>query len=236
MSQPRSVLITGASRGIGQAIADLLVADGHRVATFDRTGAERPGILALRGDVADAEAVDAGFAAAGEVHGPVEVLVANAGITRDGLVGRMSVADFDAVVDVNLRGAFHCVRRAVPAMVRARWGRIVFTGSVVGLGGSEGQVNYASAKAGLVGMARSLAREVGPRHITANVVAPGFIETEMTAALPERRRDAYREAIPARRFGQADEVAHAVAFLIGDRAAYINGAVLPVDGGLGMGH
>ncbi|MDR1152615.1 MAG: 3-oxoacyl-ACP reductase FabG [Bifidobacteriaceae bacterium] len=236
MSQSRSVLVTGASRGIGRAIADLVVAGGHRVATLDRSGIERPGILALRGDVSDADAVDAAFAVASDAHGPVEVLVANAGITRDGLVARMSVADFDAVVDVNLRGAFHCVRRAVPAMVRSRWGRIVFTGSVVGLGGGEGQVNYAAAKAGLVGMARSLARELGPRGITANVVAPGFIETEMTAALPERRRDAYRAAIPARRFGQVTDVADAVAFLVSDRAAYINGAVLPVDGGLGMGH
>jgi 3-oxoacyl-[acyl-carrier protein] reductase len=213
-----------------------LVAAGHRVATLDRTGAEMPGALALRGDVADAGAVDAAFDAAERAHGPVEVLVANAGMVRDGLTARMSAADFDQVVDVNLRGAFHCARRAVPGMVRARFGRIVFTGSVVGLSGGAGQVNYAAAKAGLVGMARSLARELGARHITANVVAPGFIETDMTAALPERRREESRRAIPAGRFGAPWEVAAVVAFLVSDAAGYVNGAVVPVDGGLGMGH
>jgi 3-oxoacyl-[acyl-carrier protein] reductase len=236
MSQPRSVLVTGASRGIGRAIADLFVAHGHRVTTLDRGGTGRPGALAVAGDVSDPAAVATAFDAAEAAHGPVEVLVANAGIVRDGLTLRLSEADFDRVLAVNLRGAFLCTRRALGPMIRARFGRIVFTGSVVGLGGGAGQVNYAASKAGLVGLARSLAREVGSRGITANVVAPGFIETEMTDALTERRRDEIRRAIPAGRFGQPDDVAQAVAFLASAAAHYINGAVLPVDGGLGMGH
>jgi 3-oxoacyl-[acyl-carrier protein] reductase len=233
---PRSVLVTGASRGIGRAIANLFVAGGHHVATVDRSGASRPGILAIAGDVADPASIDAAFTRAEESHGPVHVLVANAGIVRDTLAMRMSEADFDAVLAVNLRGAFLAARRAIPAMVRARFGRIVFTGSVVGLTGGAGQTNYAAAKAGLIGMARSLARELGPRHITVNVVAPGFIETDMTAALPASRREEIHRSVPLARFGHVQEVAEAVAFLASDHAAYITGAVLPVDGGLGMGH
>ena len=186
--------------------------------------------------MADAASVDAAFKAAEEAHGPVEVAVANAGITKDTLILRMSEADFDAVLDVNLKGAFNVAKRASKSMLRAKHGRIIFIGSVVGLYGSPGQVNYAASKSGLVGIARSLTRELGGRNITANVVAPGFIDTEMTAVLPEDTVAGYKAAIPAGRLGGPAEVAAAVAFLASDAAGYISGAVLPVDGGLGMGH
>ncbi|KGM13655.1 3-oxoacyl-ACP reductase FabG [Cellulomonas bogoriensis] len=233
---PRSVLVTGASRGIGRAIAERFVAAGDKVATIHRGGDLPEGVLGVRGDMADTGSVDAAFTAVEKEHGPVEVLVANAGITRDQLLMRMTDEDFQNVLDVNLTGAFRCVRRASKGMIRLRRGRVVLISSVVATYGGQGQVNYAASKAGLIGMARSLTRELGSRSITANVVAPGFIDTAMTASLPQERQDAYRAAIPAGRFGQADEVAGVVEFLASPAAAYVSGAVIPVDGGLGMGH
>ena len=232
----RSVLVTGGARGIGRAIVERFLADGHRVASVSTSGKAPAGALGLAADVSDSAALEAAFKAAEEAHGPVEVVVANAGITRDTLLLRMSEADFDAVMDVNLKGAFLVAKRATRSMLRARFGRIIFIGSVVGLYGSPGQVNYAASKAGLVGMARAITREVGGRGITANVVAPGFIETDMTAALGEEVIAGYCKAIPAGRLGSVDDVAATVAFLAGDHAGYISGAVVPVDGGLGMGH
>jgi 3-oxoacyl-[acyl-carrier protein] reductase len=232
----RSVLVTGANRGIGLAIARALGADGDSVAITYRSGEPPDGLFGVRCDVTDTASVDTAFAAVEEHQGPVEVLVANAGLTRDQLLLRMSDDDFFAVVDTNLAGAFRCVRRASKGMIRLRRGRIILISSVVGLYGSPGQVNYAASKAGLVGIARSVTRELGGRGITANVVAPGFVETDMTAVLPDDTRSTYLKAIPAGRFAQADEVAAAVRFLASDAAAYVSGAVLPVDGGLGMGH
>ncbi|WP_250445324.1 beta-ketoacyl-ACP reductase [Actinotalea sp. C106] len=233
---PRSVLVTGANRGIGRAIAERFVAAGDRVATIYRSGDLPEGVLGVVGDITDTAAVDAAFTEVEAAHGPVEVLVANAGVTRDQLLMRMSDEEFEQVLDVNLTGTFRCVRRASKGMIRLRRGRIVLISSVIGLYGGAGQVNYAASKAGLVGMARSITRELGGRGITANVVAPGFIDTAMTAALPEDRQTAYRAAIPAGRFAQPDEVAGVVQFLASPDAAYISGAVIPVDGGLGMGH
>ncbi|WP_282005236.1 3-oxoacyl-ACP reductase FabG [Propioniciclava sinopodophylli] len=233
---PRSILVTGGARGIGRAIVEEFLAQGHKVAAASTSGKAPEGALGIACDVADAASVDAAFKAAEEAHGPIEVAVANAGITKDTLILRMSEADFDAVVDVNLKGAFNVAKRASKSMLRAKHGRIIFIGSVVGLYGSPGQVNYAATKSGLVGIARSLTRELGGRNITANVVAPGFIETEMTAVLPEDTVAGYKTAIPTGRLGAPAEVAAAVAFLASDAAGYISGAVLPVDGGLGMGH
>ena len=230
------MVITGANRGIGRAIAERMVADGHRVATIFRSGELPDGVFGAVGDVTDTAAVDAAFTAIEAHQGPVEVVVANAGITRDQLLMRMSDEEFDAVVSTNLAGAFRVARRASKGMIRGRFGRIVLISSVVALYGGAGQVNYAASKAGLVGMARSITRELGGRGITANVVAPGFIDTDMTAALPPAQQDRYREAIPAGRFGSPADVAAAVAFLASDDAAYVSGAVIPVDGGLGMGH
>ena len=235
-STSRSILVTGGARGIGRSIVTRLVADGHRVAAASTSGLAPDGALGIACDVTDAASVDAAFSAAEAAHGPVEVVVANAGITQDTLLMRMSEDDFDRVVDVNLKGAFLCAKRASRAMLRARFGRIIFIGSVVGLYGSPGQVNYATTKAGLVGMARSLTRELGGRGITANVVAPGFIETDMTAVLGEETIAGYKKSIPAGRLGSVDDVAAAVAYLASDAAGYVSGAVLPVDGGLGMGH
>jgi len=232
----RSVLVTGGNRGIGLAIARALAADGDAVAITHRSGEPPEGLFGVRCEVTDTASVDAAFAAVEAHQGPVEVLVANAGITRDGLLMRMSDEDFDAVLDTNLAGSFRCARRAAKGMIRLRRGRMVFISSVVGLYGGPGQANYGASKAGLVGLARSITRELGARNITANVVAPGFIETDMTAVLPEDTRRTYVEAIPAKRFATADEVAAAVRFLASDAAGYISGAVLPVDGGLGMGH
>jgi 3-oxoacyl-[acyl-carrier protein] reductase len=237
MSQPRSVLVTGGNRGIGLAIARSFAEAGDNVCVTYRSGQPPEGLVGVTCEVTDTSSVDQAFAAAEErLGGPIEVLVANAGVTRDQLLMRMSDEEFDSVVQTNLAGAFKCARRASKGMIRLRRGRIVFISSVVALYGSPGQANYAASKAGLVGMARSISRELGGRGITANVVAPGFIETDMTAVLPPDRRDAYQASIPASRFGQVDEVAAAVRFVASEEAAYITGAVIPVDGGLGMGH
>jgi 3-oxoacyl-[acyl-carrier protein] reductase len=231
----RVALVTGGNRGIGLACAGSLAGAGHRVAVTSRS-ADVHGFTTVRCDQTDPEQVDAAVALVEERLGPVEVLVANAGVTRDGLLLTMADEAFTSVVDANLTGSFRMVRRCVKGMVRARFGRIILVGSVVGLAGSGGQVNYAASKAGLVGMARSLARELGSRNITANVVAPGFIDTDMTAELPEERRAEVLKQIPLGRFATPDEVARVVTWLAGDDAAYITGAVIPVDGGLGMGH
>ena len=236
MSAPRSVLVTGANRGIGRAIAQRFVVAGDRVATIYRRGELPDGVLGVLGDVRDTASVDAAFREIEAAHGPVEVLVANAGIARDQLLLRMTDEDFEEVLDVNVTGTFRCVRRASKGMIRLRRGRIIFISSVVGMYGSPGQVNYAASKSALVGMARSITRELGGRGITANVVAPGFIDTAMTSELPADRQAAYRASIPAGRFAEPDEVAGVVLFLASDDAAYVNGAVIPVDGGLGMGH
>jgi 3-oxoacyl-[acyl-carrier protein] reductase len=236
MTTPRTVLVTGGNRGIGHAIATEFVAQGHRVAVTTRTGEGPAGSLTVHADITDSESIDRAFAEVEAQLGPVEVVVANAGITRDTLLMRMSESDFDDVVDTNLGGAFRVIKRASKGMLKARFGRIVLISSVVGLYGSAGQVNYSASKSGLVGMARSITRELGARGITANVVSPGFIETDMTAALPEAQQAEYKKSIPAARFGTPDEVARVVAWLAGDDAGYISGAVIPVDGGLGMGH
>jgi 3-oxoacyl-[acyl-carrier protein] reductase len=232
----RSVLVTGGNRGIGLAVARAMAADGDAVAVTYRSGPPPEGLFAVACDVGDSASVDAAFGAIEAQQGPVEVLVANAGITRDTLLMRMTESDFTDVIDTNLTGAFRCVQRASKGMIKLRRGRIILMASVVGLYGSPGQVNYAASKAGLIGMARSITRELGGRGITANVVAPGFIATDMTAALPEATQQGYIQAIPAGRFGQVDDVAAVVRFLASDAAAYISGAVVPVDGGLGMGH
>jgi 3-oxoacyl-[acyl-carrier protein] reductase len=237
MGQGRNVLVTGGNRGIGLSIARAFAEAGDRVVITHRSGEPPEGLEGVRCDVTDSASVDAAFAAAEELlGGPVEVLVANAGITKDQLLMRMSDEEFDSVVDTNLAGAFRCARRASKGMIRLRKGRIVFISSVVGLYGSPGQANYAASKSALVGLARSISRELGGRGITANVVAPGFIETDMTAELPEDRKKAYQASIPAGRFARPEEVAAVVRFVASDDAAYITGAVIPVDGGLGMGH
>ena len=234
---PRRVLVTGGRVGIGAAIARRMRDDGHHVVVTSRSGDPVEGLDVIACEITDSDSVDAAFAEAKErLGGDVEVLVANAGITRDTLIMRMSDEDFASVVDTNLHGTFRCVRRATTPMVRGRFGRIILLSSVVALGGNPGQANYAASKAGLVGLARSVTRELGARGITANVVAPGFVETDMTAELPERTRSEYEGAIPAKRFAQPEEVAGTISFLASDDAGYISGAVLPVDGGLGMGH
>lgn len=232
----RSVLVTGGNRGIGRAIAEAFRAGGDDVAITYRSGEPPEGFLAVRCDITDPEAVDAAFAEIEEKQGPVEVLVANAGITKDTLLLRMSEDDWSDVIDTNLTGTFRVTKRAAKGMLRLRRGRIILVSSVVGLLGSAGQVNYAASKAGLVGMARSLARELGSRSITTNVVAPGFVETEMTEVLPEEKKAEYKAQIPLQRYASVDEVAATVQWLASDGAAYITGAVIPVDGGLGMGH
>ena len=236
MTTPRTVLVTGGNRGIGFAIAEEFVAQGHRVAVTARSGQGPEGTLTVVADVTDAASVDAAFTVVEAELGPVEVVVANAGITKDGLLMRMTEEDFTSVVDTNLGGAFRVVKRASKGMLKARFGRIVLVSSVVGLLGGAGQANYSASKAALVGFARSLTREVGARGITANVVAPGFVETDMTAVLPDEQQADYKKSIPAGRFGTASEVAKAIAWLASDDAGYISGAVVPVDGGLGMGH
>jgi len=232
----RTVLVTGGNRGIGLAIAQAFAKQGDRVAITHRGSGAPDGLFGVSCDITDPTAVDAAFTAIEAELGPVEVLVANAGITDDTLLMRMSEEQFTRVVDTNLTGAWRCARRAATKMVRGRWGRMIFISSVVGLYGGAGQVNYAASKAGLVGIARSITRELGTRNIAANVVAPGFIETDMTAVLPEDRKAEILKAIPAGRLASADEVASVVTWLAGDQAGYVNGAVIPVDGGLGMGH
>jgi len=213
-----------------------MAAAGDAVTVTSRSGDEIPGLTVARCDVRDAAAVDEAFAAAEAAHGPVEVVVANAGVTRDQLLALMSEDAFTSVIDTNLTGAYRVARRAVRPMIKLRRGRIIFISSVVGLLGSGGQANYAASKAGLIGMARSLARELGSRNITVNVVAPGFADTDMTAELPQDRKQAIVASVPLGRIASADEVAGVVQFLAGPDAAYITGAVIPVDGGLGMGH
>jgi 3-oxoacyl-[acyl-carrier protein] reductase len=232
----RSVLVTGGNRGIGLAIAKAFVAAGDKVAITHRSGEPPEGLYGVRCDVTDAAQVDSAVDTVSEQQGPVEVLVANAGITRDTLLLRMSEEDWSAVIDTNLTGSFRVARRVARGMLRLRRGRIIFISSVVGLLGSAGQVNYAASKAGLVGMARSLTRELGSRSITTNVVAPGFIETALTDVLSDDQKDEYLGQIPLGRYATVDEVAAVVRFLASDDAAYISGAVIPVDGGLGMGH
>lgn len=233
---PRNVLVTGGSRGIGLAIADAFRANGDNVA-YTVLPNEPHGEGSVEMQVTDTASVNAAFDEAEKMlGGPIEVLVANAGITRDTLMMRMSDEDFDTVIDVNLAGSFRCARRASKGMIRLRKGRMIFIASVVGLYGSPGQTNYSSSKSGLVGLARSISRELGGRGITANLVAPGFINTQMTAVLPEETKQTYLNTIPAGRFAEPEEVAAAVLFLASPQAAYITGAVIPVDGGLGMGH
>lgn len=234
------MLVTGGNRGIGLAIARRFAEDGHRVAITYRSAPPEPGalpdgVLAVAADVTSAEQVDAAFGAVEAAFGPIEVVISNAGITRDTLVLRMSEDDFTAVLDANLTGGFRVAKRAVKTMMRQRFGRIVFISSVVGLVGQAGQANYAASKAGLLGMARSLAREFASRNITVNVVAPGPIATDMTDALTDAQKAAITDAVPVGRFGTAEEVADAVAFLASERAAYITGVVVPVDGGMTMG-
>jgi 3-oxoacyl-[acyl-carrier protein] reductase len=232
----RSVLVTGGSRGIGLAIAAAFKEAGDQVAVTYNTSPPPEGFLGVKCDITDQAQVDAAFDTIAEQHGPVEVLVANAGITRDTLLLRMSDDDWDSVIETNLTGSFRVARRAAKGMLRLRKGRIVFISSVVGLLGSPGQVNYAASKSGLIGMARSIARELGSRGITANVVAPGFVETDMTAVLPEETQKQYLGQIPLGRFGLTEEIANAVRWLASEEAGYITGAVIPVDGGIGMGN
>lgn len=232
----RSVLVTGGNRGIGAAIARSFAEAGDDVAVTFRTGEPPEGILAVRCDVTDTTQVEDAFTMVEAEQGPVEVLVSNAGITRDTLLLRMSDEDWGAVLDANLSGAFKVAKRAVRGMLRLRRGRVILVSSVVAMLGSAGQVNYAASKAGLVGMARSMARELGSRSITTNVVAPGFVETAMTAELPATKRADYLKAIPLGRATTGEEVAGVVRWLASDEAGYITGAVIPVDGGLGMGH
>jgi NAD(P)-dependent dehydrogenase (short-subunit alcohol dehydrogenase family) len=233
---PRTVLVTGGNRGIGLAIAQAFAKQGDRVAVTHRGSTVPDGLFGVRCDITDSAEVDAAFTAIEAELGPVEVLVANAGITEDTLLMRMSEDQFDRVIDTNLAGAWRCAKRASTKMLRARWGRLIFISSVVGHLGGAGQVNYAASKAGLVGVARSITRELGSRNITANVVAPGFVVSDMTDNLPEDVKQRYLAQIPAGRFAQPDEIAGAVTWLASDSAGYVSGAVIPVDGGVGMGH
>ena len=236
-SAARTVLITGGNRGIGRAIAETFVAAGDNVVVTSRSGDDGPeGALTVRADVTDSASVDAAFKEVEARFGPVEVLVANAGITKDALLVRMKEADFQDVLDTNLTGAFRVVQRATKGFMRLKRGRVIFISSVVGYTGAPGQANYAASKAGLIGMARAITRELGSRGVTANVVAPGYISTAMTGDLPEGVTQNYLSMIPAGRFGHVQEVAGAVQYLASDAAAYVSGAIIPVDGGLGVGH
>ncbi|BDH57399.1 3-oxoacyl-ACP reductase FabG1 [Tsukamurella sp. PLM1] len=234
---PRSVLVTGGNRGIGLAIAQRLAADGHKVAVTHRGSGAPEGLFGVQCDVTDNDSVEAAFKTVAEHQGPVEVVVANAGVTEDTLLMRMSVESFEKVINANLTGAFRVTKAATRDMLKNRWGRFIYLGSVVGLMGTPGQANYASSKAGVIGLARSVTREVGARNITANVIAPGLIDTDMTAELPkEYVETAVKQAIPAKRMGQPEDVAAVVSFLASDDSSYVTGNVINVDGGLGMGH
>lgn len=232
----RTVLVTGGNRGIGFSIAEEFLAKGYKVAVTARSGSGPTGALTVRADVTDGASLDAAISEVEEKLGPIEILVANAGITKDTLLMRMSDEEFEQVVDTNLSGVFRVLRRVIKSMLKAKFGRVILIGSVVGLLGSPGQVNYAATKSALVGMARSVTRELGGKNITANVVAPGFIDTDMTSALSDDLAASYKARIPAGRFASPAEVAGVVRWLASDEAAYISGAVIPVDGGLGMGH
>lgn len=232
----RVVLVTGGNRGIGLAVARELAAAGHTVVVTHRSGEPPEGLHGVHCDVTDSASVDAAFTQVESEHGPVEVVVANAGITQDGLLMRMPEDAFTGVLDANLTGAWRVTQRATRGMMKARFGRLIYLSSVVGLTGAPGQVNYAASKAGLIGLARSVARELGGRGVTANVVAPGYVDTDMTADLTDKRREEILAAVPVGRTAKPEEIAKAVAFLASDDAAYITGAVLPVDGGVGMGH
>lgn len=232
----RTALVTGGNRGIGKAIAEKLIADGYRVAITSRDGSGPEGAFKVKADLNDPETLDAAFQQIEQELGPIEVLVANAGITNDQLLLRMTDEDFESVIQTNLTGTFRVVKRSIRGMLKSKFGRIVMIGSVVGSIGSPGQVNYSASKSGLVGMARSITQELGGKNLTANVVAPGFINTDMTAALPEETQNEYKSRIPAGRFAEPEEVAATVGFLISNDASYISGAIIPVDGGLGMGH
>ena len=229
------MLVTGGNRGIGLAIARAFESAGDRVAVTHRGSGAPDGLYGVRCDVTDEQSVDSAFREIEAELGKVEVLVSNAGITDDTLLIRMSEHSFSSVLDANLTGAFRVAKRATPGMLRARQGRLIFISSVVSLAGAAGQANYAASKAGLIGLARSLARELGGRNITANVIAPGFVETDMTAAMTEERRAEVLAGIPAKRYGTADEVAQVVRFVASEQAGYLNGVLLPVDGGLAMG-
>lgn len=236
MQTPRTVLVTGGNRGIGFAIAEEFVSAGYKVAVTARSGSGPAGSLTVRADVTDSASLDAAIAQVEAELGPIEVLVANAGITKDTLLMRMSDEEFESVVNTNLNGVFRVLKRVTKSMLKAKFGRVILIGSVVGLLGSAGQVNYSATKSALVGIARSVTRELGGKNITANVVAPGFIDTDMTAELSEELVQNYKSKIPAGRFAAPSEVAKVVRWLASDEAAYISGAVIPVDGGLGMGH
>ncbi|HEY7796240.1 MAG TPA: beta-ketoacyl-ACP reductase [Microbacteriaceae bacterium] len=232
----RTALVTGGNRGIGKAIAEKLIADGYQVAITSRDGSGPDGALKVKADLNDPESLDKAVLEIEQNLGPVEILVANAGITNDQLLLRMTDEDFESVIQTNLTGTFRVIKRTVRGMLKSKFGRIVMIGSVVGSIGSPGQVNYSASKSGLVGIARSISQELGGKNITANVVAPGFINTDMTASLPEETQANYKSKIPAGRFAEPEEVAATVSFLISDEASYITGAIIPVDGGLGMGH
>ena len=236
MTEGRVVLVTGGSKGIGRSIAEAFRDAGYRVAATYRSGGVPDGVLGVVCDITDQGQVDAAFETVEKELGPVEILIANAGVTKDTLLMRMSDDDWNTVIDTNLTGTFRVVRRASRPMMRGRFGRIVLISSVVALLGSPGQINYSSSKAALVGMARSLTRELGVRNVTCNVVAPGFIETDMTAALSDDLIADYKKRIPVGRLGSTDDIAAAALYLASDQAGYISGAVLPVDGGMGMGH
>jgi len=236
MESARTVLITGGNRGIGFAIAEEFLASGYKVAVTARSGYGPAGAMTVIADVTNSESLDAAIAEVEAELGPISILVANAGITKDTLLLRMSDEEFESVVDTNLNGVFRVVKRVTKSMLKQKFGRVILIGSVVGLLGSAGQVNYSSTKSALVGMARSITREIGAKNITANVVAPGFIDTDMTAELGEDLAKSYRERIPAGRFASPSEVAKVVRWIASDEASYISGAVIPVDGGLGMGH